>query len=61
MTTVASRHDKKVCKIKRIKWPYIINKNFQVFRTGEKPSRMRKAGPLWACSQGKHLFKKVTA
>jgi len=35
---------KKACERKRMKLPYTINKNFQVSRTGEKPTRMRRVG-----------------
>lgn len=55
---------KKVFKIKRVKLPYIIHMNFQVSRTGENPTRMRKVRPLWALNPGKvaqGLLKKATA
>ena len=35
--------------------PYVISKDFQVSRTGEKPTKMRKVGLLWAFSQEKEL------
>ena len=47
VTVSSSRHArKKACERKRMKLPYTINKNFQVSRTGEKPTRMRRVGAL---------------